>query len=113
VDLWESLMQETNMIPILARMEIVGVGFDPSQFNEWIAVLEPLVAALSVEATQLLGRSINLSSTQDVAVALRELGLRTGLHHAPLAAGVDDFVLSQLEHKHPFPRTCLVGIPLM
>ncbi len=103
-ELW-SLFTEVEMplVPVLAAMEVNGVGFDVAQMERMSEWLGDQLAEIEGEIHELIGHPFNVSSTQQLSDALfKTLGLpaqgvrRTKTGHYSTAASV----LERLEHEH-------------
>ncbi|MGD2252431.1 MAG: DNA polymerase I [Anaerolineales bacterium] len=95
---------EMPLIPVLAEMEIAGIGLDTSFLKKFSGQLAERQREIQQEIFKLVGHEFNLNSTQQLSVVLfDELGLqppdrrRTASGHYSTAASV----LAELESAHP------------
>ena len=115
---------ETPLLPVLAKMELNGIGFSRTQCSLQKSVLQDRLAELEVKAYSLVGRNFSLTSHEDVAqVLFVELKLPPGAEQKQLrtALGVNvrrrrriqhqstaKDVLEKLVPLHPLPAVILV-----
>jgi DNA polymerase-1 len=92
---------ELPLVPILARMEHVGVGLDTSFLEEVGADLQERIATLEGEIHELAGRSFNVNSTLQLrSVLFEELGLPILKKTPKGAPSTDASVLEKLSDQH-------------
>jgi len=93
---------EHPLIPVLARMERIGVKIDLDYLSEMARDLDKRVAALETECYELAGERINLGSPPQLRVLLYEkLGLKT-TRRTKTGLSTDARALQQLVDQHPF-----------
>eukprot|EP01126_Amoeba_proteus_P041672 TRINITY_DN4492_c1_g1_i1.p1 TRINITY_DN4492_c1_g1~~TRINITY_DN4492_c1_g1_i1.p1 ORF type:complete len:911 (-),score=208.08 TRINITY_DN4492_c1_g1_i1:315-3047(-) len=61
---------EMQIVPILAKMEVVGVGFNPESLSRYRTLLQEKLSNLKRQAEEILGCTINLASPNQVASAI-------------------------------------------
>lgn len=92
---------EMALVPVLARMERVGVGIDATYLSELSAELEQQVNHLESEIYDLAGEQFNIGSPQQVGQVLFEkLGLKGG-KRTKTGYSTDVSVLRELAKEHP------------
>ncbi|MDQ4065731.1 MAG: DNA polymerase I, partial [Actinomycetota bacterium] len=100
LELYETI--ERPLIPVLARMEEVGVRIDLDYLAEIGTDLEKRIAELETECYELAGERINLGSPPQLRVLLYEkLGLKT-TRRTKTGLSTDARALQQLVNQHPF-----------
>eukprot|EP01116_Phalansterium_solitarium_P012791 TRINITY_DN2939_c0_g3_i1.p1 TRINITY_DN2939_c0_g3~~TRINITY_DN2939_c0_g3_i1.p1 ORF type:complete len:1637 (-),score=474.04 TRINITY_DN2939_c0_g3_i1:991-5901(-) len=67
--------QEMQLLPVLAGMEVLGVGFDRQMLSSLSRDMQLRSDELAAEAHRLAGQSFNLASPMQVSKVLEELGL--------------------------------------
>jgi DNA polymerase-1 len=99
---------ELPLLPILARMEIAGIGIDVRALADLSRELEVRLREKEVECHALAGETFNLGSTQQLAVILFEkLGLKGG-KRTKTGWSTDADTLEKLVDQHPLPGAVLV-----
>lgn len=100
LELYETI--ERPLIPVLARMEEVGVRIDLDYLAEIGTDLEKRIAELETECYELAGERINLGSPPQLRVLLYDkLGLKT-TRRTKTGLSTDARALQQLVDQHPF-----------
>ncbi|MDQ3765928.1 MAG: DNA polymerase, partial [Actinomycetota bacterium] len=98
---------EHPLVPVLARMEQVGVGIDLDYLAEMARGLDKRVAELEAECYEAAGERINLGSPSQLRVLLYDkLGLKT-TRRTKTGLSTDARALAQLVDQHPFVRSLL------
>ncbi|MBA3430996.1 MAG: DNA polymerase I [Actinobacteria bacterium] len=98
---------EQPLIPVLARMEQVGVKVDLDYLEDMARDLDKRVAALETECYELAGERINLGSPTQLRVLLYDkLGLKT-TRRTKTGLSTDARALQQLVDQHPFVQRLL------
>lgn len=98
---------EQPLIPVLARMEQVGVKVDLDYLEDMARDLDKRVAALETECYELAGEHINLGSPTQLRVLLYDkLGLKT-TRRTKTGLSTDARALQQLVDQHPFVHRLL------
>lgn len=93
---------EHPLIPVLARMERVGVKVDLDYLNEMARDLDKRIGVLEAECYELAGERINLGSPTQLRVLLYEkLRLKT-TRRTKSGLSTDARALQQLVGQHPF-----------
>ncbi len=93
---------EHPLIPVLARLEQVGVKVDLDYLAEMARDLDKRIGALETECYELAGERINLGSPTQLRVLLYDrLGLKT-TRRTKSGLSTDARALQQLVDKHPF-----------
>jgi DNA polymerase-1 len=93
---------EHPLIPVLARMEEIGVKIDLDYLAEIGRDLEKRIAELETECYELAGEHINLGSPTQLRVLLYDkLGLKT-TRRTKTGLSTDARALQQLVDQHPF-----------
>ena len=106
-ELYETL--ELPLVPVLARMEAVGILLDPTVLADLSADLGGDIAELGGSIHELAGRKFNIGSPKQLGEVLyQELGLpaprKRGKSKAPSTASD---VLEKLAKQHPIARKVL------
>jgi DNA polymerase-1 len=98
---------EHPLIPVLARMEGVGVRIDIEYLSEMARDLDKRIGELEAECYEQAGERINLGSPQQLRVLLYDkLGLKT-TRRTKTGLSTDARALQQLVDQHPFVRALL------
>jgi DNA polymerase-1 len=99
---------EIPLIPVLARMEWLGVALDPDQLARQSGELEGRLEALESEAHELAGRSFNLGSPKQLQeILFDELKLPV-LRKTPKGQpSTAEDVLQELSADFPLPKLIL------
>ena len=93
---------EHPLVPVLARMEEIGVRIDLDYLNEMARDLDKRVGELEAECYDLAGERLNLGSPPQLRVLLYEkLGLKT-TRRTKTGLSTDQRALQQLVDQHPF-----------
>jgi DNA polymerase-1 len=93
---------EHPLIPVLARMEQIGVRVDLDYLAEMARDLEKRIGVLETECYDLAGERTNLGSPTQLRVLLYEkLGLKT-TRRTKTGLSTDARALQQLVSQHPF-----------
>ena len=93
---------EHPLIPVLARLEQVGVKVDLDYLAEMARDLDKRIGALEAECYELAGERINLGSPTQLRVLLYDkLALKT-TRRTKSGLSTDARALQQLVDKHPF-----------
>ena len=100
LELYETV--EHPLIPVLARMERLGVRIDLDYLDEMARRLDKKISALETECYELAGETINLGSPTQLRVLLYDkLGLKT-TRRTKTGLSTDARALQQLVDQHPF-----------
>jgi DNA polymerase-1 len=117
--LWPRLLRESRLrqlyedieiplIPVLARMERIGVGIDATSLRQQSSELAKRIAQLEQEAYQLAGERFNLGSPKQLQTILFErLGLPAGKKTTTGQASTAEDVLQELALAYPLPKVIL------
>src|SRR5688500_3631782 len=98
---------EHPLIPVLARMEQIGIRIDLDYLAEMARDLEKRIAELETECYELAGERINLGSPPQLRVLLYDkLGLKT-TRRTKTGLSTDARALQQLVDQHPFVEKLL------
>ena len=98
---------EHPLIPVLARMEEIGVRIDLDYLAEIGRDLEKRIAELETDCYELAGERINLGSPTQLRVLLYDkLGLKT-TRRTKTGLSTDARALQQLVDQHPFVQKLL------
>ncbi|MBA3349601.1 MAG: DNA polymerase I [Actinobacteria bacterium] len=98
---------EHPLVPVLARMEQIGVGIDLEYLAEMARGLDKRVAELEVECYEAAGERINLGSPSQLRILLYDkLGLKT-TRRTKTGLSTDARALAQLVDQHPFVKSLL------
>ena len=93
---------EHPLIPVLARMERIGVMIDLDYLSEMATDLDKRIGELETECYELAGERLNLGSPTQLRVLLYEkLGLKT-TRRTKSGLSTDARALQQLVDQHPF-----------
>ncbi|HVF52039.1 MAG TPA: DNA polymerase I [Actinomycetota bacterium] len=93
---------EHPLIPVLARMEEIGVKVDLDYLGDMATDLDKRIGVLESECYELAGERINLGSPSQLRVLLYEkLGLKT-TRRTKTGLSTDARALQQLIDQHPF-----------
>jgi len=93
---------ELPLIPVLARMEIAGIGVDREYLERLGGELRKRLAALEAEIHEVAGGPLNINSTAQLRVLLFEtLGLPIVKKTPKGAPSTDASVLEKLRDAHP------------
>ena len=93
---------EHPLIPVLARMEKIGVMIDLDYLGEMATDLDKRISELETECYELAGERLNLGSPTQLRVLLYEkLGLKT-TRRTKSGLSTDARALQQLVDQHPF-----------
>ncbi|WPL18801.1 DNA polymerase I [Thiorhodovibrio winogradskyi] len=100
---------EIPLIPVLSRMERLGVRIDADELNQQSRELAERVAALEQQAYEVAGRPFNLGSPKQIgAIFFDELGLPVVSRTPKGAPSTSESVLEKLaEDGHELPRLIL------
>jgi DNA polymerase-1 len=99
-DLYRTI--EHPLIPVLARMEQLGVRIDLEYLSEMARDLDKRISELETECYELAGEHLNLGSPQQLRVLLYDkLGLKT-TRRTKTGLSTDARALQQLVDQHPF-----------
>lgn len=106
--------QEMPLVPVLARMELNGVGFDADWLSSTIAALKRHQDDLISQAHALAGREFLVSSAKELSIVLynelklpvpgREKAYRVDQPTKELHPSTDDKALTQLLPLHKLPN---------
>ena len=100
-ELYETV--ERPLIPVLARMEHVGIKLDPSELAEQSREITARLEELEVEIQDLAGHEFNVKSNKQLQTVLfEELGLPI-VKRTKTGPSTDAEVLEKLAPKHPLP----------
>eukprot|EP01127_Copromyxa_protea_P015175 TRINITY_DN4324_c0_g1_i4.p1 TRINITY_DN4324_c0_g1~~TRINITY_DN4324_c0_g1_i4.p1 ORF type:complete len:385 (+),score=71.48 TRINITY_DN4324_c0_g1_i4:1546-2700(+) len=69
-DLLSPFRREMKIVPILSKIEVTGIGFNPGCLKNYQDFLQNRIANIKTKAETLLGHAINLTSPAQVAKAL-------------------------------------------
>jgi DNA polymerase-1 len=98
---------EHPLIPVLARMEQIGVAIDLDYLAEMARDLDKRIGELEAECYEHAGERINLGSPTQLRVLLYEkLGLKT-TRRTKTGLSTDARALQQLVGQHPFVQKLL------
>ncbi len=100
----KSLMNELEMplVPVLCRMEKIGVNIDLDAFRDFLDQVERWLKDLTREIYALAGREFNVRSTQQTAqVLFQDLGLRSRRKTPTGAFSTSNAVLESMRSDHP------------
>ena len=93
---------EHPLIPVLTRMERLGVRIDLAYLEDMAGDLDHKISALETECYELAGEQINLGSPTQLRVLLYDkLGLKT-TRRTKTGLSTDARALQQLVDQHPF-----------
>ena len=93
---------EHPLVPVLARMERIGVMIDLDYLAEMARDLEKRISELETDCYELAGERLNLGSPTQLRVLLYEkLGLKT-TRRTKSGLSTDARALQQLVDQHPF-----------
>ena len=93
---------EVPLAPILAEMELAGVGLDVPVLNDLSRELESRVAALEADIVAVAGYQLNINSPMQLQKLLFEdLGLATARRTKTGAVSTDSATLEALRDSHP------------
>ena len=93
---------EHPLVPVLARMERIGVMIDLDYLADMARDLEKRISELETECYELAGERLNLGSPTQLRVLLYEkLGLKT-TRRTKSGLSTDARALQQLVDQHPF-----------
>ncbi len=99
-DLYRTI--EHPLIPVLARMEKIGVRIDLDYLEEMARELDKKIGTLETECYELAGEQVNLGSPTQLRVLLYDkLGLKT-TRRTKTGLSTDARALQQLVDQHPF-----------
>ncbi|MEI8345529.1 MAG: DNA polymerase I, partial [Candidatus Omnitrophota bacterium] len=98
---------EMPLVPVLGRMEAVGVAVDPKLLERLSGEMQKSLAALTTTIHTQAGAEFNINSPKQLAEILFEkLGLPV-VKKTKTGASTDVEVLEQLSEQHPLPRDIL------
>lgn len=98
---------EHPLVPVLARMEQVGVKIDLDYLDDMARDLDERISALEAECYELAGEELNLGSPPQLRVLLYDkLGLKT-TRRTKTGLSTDVRALQQLVDQHPFVQKLL------
>jgi DNA polymerase-1 len=98
---------EHPLIPVLARMEQIGVHIDLDYLSTMARDLDKRIAELETECYELAGEHLNLGSPPQLRTLLYEkLGLKT-TRRTKTGLSTDARALQQLVGQHPFVQKLL------
>ena len=104
--LYEEL--EIPLIPVLLRMERIGVRVDAAALRQHSGELAKRLWALEQQAYELAGERFNLGSPKQLqAILFERLGLPAGKKTAKGQASTAEDVLQELALDYPLPRVLL------
>lgn len=93
------LTYELPLVPVLARMEHVGIGVDRAYLEEMGAELRSQIAELEKKLHELAGEPFNVNSTEQLrAILFDELGLPVIKKTSTGKPSTDASVLKKLDH---------------
>jgi DNA polymerase-1 len=93
---------EHPLVPVLARMEDVGVGIDLDYLSEMASSLDARITELEEQCYELAGERLNLGSPPQLRTLLYDkLGLKTK-RRTKTGMSTDARALQQLVDEHPF-----------
>ena len=100
---------EMPLVPLLAKMEMTGVGLDTKGLLDLSKEMEARLGDIEARCYKLAGREFNLNSPQQLgAVLFEELGLSQGKKTKKKTGySTDMSVLTQLAAEHPLPAEVL------
>jgi DNA polymerase-1 len=106
-----SVMQdlEAPLIPVLARMERIGVGINLPALKTMSAEFAAQLSVLEKQIYEIAGSEFNINSTKQLAdVLFVKLGIPTkGLKKTKTGISTDSSVLERLAESHPLPAVIL------
>jgi DNA polymerase-1 len=95
---------EQPLVPVLAKMEKVGIAIDVPYLEELSREITARLAQVEAELNEIAGRPINPNSSKQLAPLLfEELGLPSG-RKTKTGYSVDSEVLENISHLHPIPN---------
>jgi DNA polymerase I len=98
---------EIPLVPVLARMERIGIKVDPTRLRELGAEFTTRLALIERRAQELIGEPVNLASPKQIAELLFvKLGLASG-RKTKTGFSTDSDVLEGLAKDHELPRVIL------
>jgi len=93
---------EAPLAPILAEMELAGIGLDVKVMTRLSAELEERIVALEEEIATMAGHALNINSPPQLSAFLfDELGLSTARRTRTGAVSTDSATLEALRDAHP------------
>ena len=100
-ELYETV--ERPLIPVLAKMEHVGIKLDPAELERQSAEISARLEQLEAEIQDLAGHEFNVKSNKQLqAVLFEELGLPV-VKRTKTGPSTDAEVLEKLAPRHPLP----------
>jgi DNA polymerase I len=104
-ELFETL--EMPLVPILAAMEMEGIGLDVFALEQYSQELSHRISATEREIHDLVGREFNIGSTKQLQeVLFRERGLQP-VKKTKTGHSTDNSVLQELSREDPVPERVL------
>jgi len=98
---------ELPLMPVLARMEMNGIGVDVAALAEFSVELEAGIAKAQQRCYEAAGREFNIGSVKQLReVLFEELGLPV-IKKTKTGPSTNEQVLTELSIQHPLPRAIL------
>lgn len=104
-EIFESL--ELPLVPILARMEMEGIGLDVFALEEYSAYLGEQINATEREIFDIVGHEFNIGSTKQLQQVLFEERKLQPIKKTKTGYSTDNAVMQELAKEDPLPERVL------
>lgn len=98
---------EMPLVPLLAEMELSGIGLDTKVLEDYSVELERELAGLEREIYDLCGREFNIASTKQLQQVLFEERKLNPVKKTKTGYSTDTAVLQELAREDPVPEKVL------
>ena len=104
-----TIFQELEMplVPLLARMEMEGIGLDVEELTAYSAELGQQIEAITAEIYELVGHEFNIGSTQQLQKVLFEERKLQPVKKTKTGYSTDNSVMQELAREDPVPEKVL------
>ena len=104
-DLFQSL--EMPLVPLLARMEMEGIGLDSEALEKYSEILADQIAEITSRVHELVGHEFNIGSTQQLQEVLFTERKLQPVKKTKTGYSTDNAVLQELSREDPVPELVL------
>lgn len=98
---------EMPLVPLLARMEMEGIGLDVEELTAYSAELGEQIEAITAEIYELVGHEFNIGSTQQLQKVLFEERKLQPVKKTKTGYSTDNSVMQELAREDPVPEKVL------
>ncbi|MEX0742496.1 MAG: DNA polymerase I, partial [Phycisphaeraceae bacterium] len=98
---------EMPLVPLLARMEMEGIGLDVDELAAYSTELGEQIEAITAEIYELVGHEFNIGSTQQLQKVLFEERKLQPVKKTKTGYSTDNGVMQELAREDPVPEKVL------